>query len=185
VAPAVEEPEETPFPTSTQIAYALWVAVALGLWIAWRAAAAISSEIRGFFRERRARRHASPETVLVLRVNTSDDVSAIREALPVHRVLAAMPQGLALSGGWIVTAGESAASDLAQKVGWSHPILEPFDPDPVGSTSSPSDFVAEMTGLELADVDEKVIWSVEDALAILLSETNWRGPVAEKPAHTP
>jgi hypothetical protein len=119
----------------------------------------------------------------VLRVDTSEDVAAIRAALPAQRVLVATPQGFALSGGWIVTAGESVASDLAQKVGWSHPVFEPFDPESVGSAAS-SDLVAEMIGLQFADVDEKAIWSVEDALAILLSETDWRRPLAEKPGHT-
>ena len=71
-------------------------------------------------------------------------------------------------------AGESAASDLARKVGWSHCVLEPFDPDPFGSTSRRCDFVSEKTGLELADFDHKTIWSVEDVLAILRSETDWR-----------
>jgi hypothetical protein len=183
-APAIEEPEGTPIPTRTQIVCALWAAAALGVWVAWRAAAAISLEIRRFFRDRRDTPPAPPETVLVLRVDTSEDVAAIRAALPEQWVPAAMPQGFALSGGWIVTAGESVASDLARKAGWSHRVLEPFDPDPFGSTSRRCDFITEMTSLGLEDSDEKVIWSVEDALAILLSETDGCGPLAEDPGRT-
>jgi hypothetical protein len=99
VAPVIEEPEETHVLTRTQIACALWAAMALGLWIAWKALAAISLTVRGFLRERRDTSPALPETVLVLRVDTSDDVASIRAALPECRILAAKPQGLALSGG--------------------------------------------------------------------------------------
>jgi hypothetical protein len=181
VAPAVEEPEEAPFLTPTRIAYALWAAVALGLWIAWRAAAAIWLQIRSWFREWRRESPAPPETVLVLRVDSADEVASIRAGLPVTRILAAMPRGLALFGGWIVSAGDSVATDLAREVGWRDCVLEPFDPDPFGSISRRCDFIAEATGLELADVHHKAIWSVEEALAILLSEANWSGTLAREP----
>jgi hypothetical protein len=179
--PIIEEPEEAPVLTRTQIACALWAAMALGLWIAWRALAAISLTVRVFIRERRDALPSLPETVLVLRVEDSDEVASIRAALPGCRILAAKPQGLALSGGWIVTAGESVATELVHKVGWRHCVLEPFAPDPFGSTSRRCDSIAERTGLEIADFDEKVVWSVEDALAILCSETDWRGPLADDP----
>jgi hypothetical protein len=89
--------------------------------------------------------------VLVLRVDTSDDVASIRAALPECRILAAKLQGLALSGGWIVTAGESVATDLIHEVGWRHCVLEPFAQDPFGSTSRRCDFISARTGLELVD----------------------------------
>jgi len=181
VKPVIEEPEEVPVLTRTQIGWALWTAMALGLWIAWRSLAAISLAVRGFFRERRDTLLALPETVLVLRVDGSDDVASIRAALPGCRILAAKPQGLALSGGWIVTAGEAVATDLVREVGWGHCVLEPFAPDPFGATSRRCDFIAARTGLELADFDEKVVWSVEDVLAILCSEADWRGPLADEP----
>jgi hypothetical protein len=181
--PVIEEPEEAPVLTRTQIACALCAAVALGLWTAWRALAAISLSVRAFFRERLRKRRdrlpSLPETVLVLRVDGSDDVASIRAALPGCRILAAKPQGLALSGGWIVTAGESVATELVREVGWRHCVLEPFAPDPFGSSSRRCDFIAERTGLELADFDEKVVWSVEDALAILSSDTDWRGSLSQ------
>jgi hypothetical protein len=113
-------------------------------------------------------------------VDTSDDVASIRAALPECRILAAKPQGLALSGGWIVTAGESVATDLIHEVGWRDCVLEPFAPDPFGSTSRRCDLIAERTGLEFADFDEKATWSVEDALAILHSETDWHGALADE-----
>lgn len=177
--PVSDEPEEETVLTRTQIACGLWAVLVLGLWVAWKALATISMEVGGFIRDRRDRSPALPETVLVLRVDTSEDVASIRAALPVSRILAAKPEGLALSGGWIVTAGESVATDLIGEVGWAHCVLEPFAPDPFGSTSRRCDFIAERTGLELADFGEKAIWSAEDALAILLSETNRDGSFAD------
>jgi hypothetical protein len=173
-APVIEQPEEKPILGTAEITWALWAAVVLGLWVASRALAAISLEVRDFFRERRRRLPPLPETVLVLRVDSSDDVASIRAGLPEDRVLADSPQGLALSGGWIVTSGESAASDLAREVGWRDCVLEPFAPDPFGSASRRCDSIAARTGLELADFEEKIVWSPEDALAILLCDTDWR-----------
>jgi hypothetical protein len=179
--PVIHEPEQTPLLTRTRVTCGLWAAVVLGLWIAWRAVGAISLRIRGFFRGLRRATPALPETVLVMRVDTSDDVASIRAALPEHRILAAKPHGLAVSGGWIVTAGESVATELSREVGWRNCVLEAFAPDPFGSTSRRCDFIAARTGLELADFDEKAVWSVEDALAILLSGSDWRGPLADEP----
>jgi len=176
----VEEPEGGPVLTRAQITALLWAAVVLGFWIAWKALQVISLRIHGFLRQLRRRRPALPETVLVLRVDTSDDVASIRAALPAHRILAAKPQGFALAGGWIVTAGESVATELAREVGWRHCVLEPLAPDPFGSSSRRCDFIAAKTGLELADFDEKAIWSVEDAIATLLSETAWRERLADE-----
>lgn len=184
VVPVIEEPEGEPVLTRTRMAYVLWAAIALGVWIAWRALASISLEIRRFFRERRVTPPALPETVLVLRVETSDDVASIRAALPERSILAAMPQGLALSGGWIVTAGESVASDLTREVGWRDCVLEPLAPEPFGTASRCGDFIARTTGLELADFNGKSVWSVKEALAILMSETDGRAPLAEEPVHT-
>jgi hypothetical protein len=81
--------------------YALWAVVALASWIVLRSAASLWKEVRLFLRDRRGASPAGHETVLLLRVNTDDDVAAIRAALPPQRILAATPQGLVLAGGWI------------------------------------------------------------------------------------
>jgi len=173
-ARADEVTDKAPAVTPARIAYALWAALALGSWIAWRAAGTIGWQIRGFFRGWLDKPPAPPETVIVLRVDTAVEVAAIRAALPISRVLEAMPRGLVLSGGWIVTAGEGVASDLVSKVGWQRCILEPLDPDPFGSISRRTEFISESTGLEITDLNDKATWSVDGALEILLSDADWR-----------
>jgi hypothetical protein len=159
--------------------YALWAVVALAAWIVLRSAASLRTEVRLFLRERRGGSPDGHETVLLLGVNSVDDVAAVRAALPPERILAATPQGLVLAGGWIVSAGGSVASELVRKVGWCQRILEPLYPDPFTGDFGLGSFAAaglELDGyaIESGGADHKGTWTAEAAVAVLRSDADPR-----------